>query len=283
MKQFLVLEQREAARRRAGFTLIELLVVIAIIAILASLLLPVLSKAKGKAHSIACLNNVKQLQLAGQLYADANGGYLPPNISTWVAGLYVSLPGAWVEGHAVVDATDEKIKRGVLWPQVNDLQVYRCPTDRSTVRGKPNLARFRSYVLNGMNNSIEPGRARAAWEIFKDSDARTPSRVFSFLCMNERLMDQGAFALVCTDYFFPGGGYRWRWWHTPGDRHSNGANLSFLDGHAEYHRWKYAPRKNTTPIDGPCVNDADREDLRWVVLHSANYADWDAEGRLVAE
>jgi prepilin-type N-terminal cleavage/methylation domain-containing protein len=139
MKQFLALEERGPARRRAGFTLIELLVVIAIIAILASLLLPALSKSKSKAQSIACLNNVKQLQLAGQLYADANGGYLPPNISTWVAGLYVSLPGAWVVRNATVDPTDEKLKRGVLWPHVNDLQVYRCPADRSTVRGKPNL------------------------------------------------------------------------------------------------------------------------------------------------
>jgi prepilin-type N-terminal cleavage/methylation domain-containing protein/prepilin-type processing-associated H-X9-DG protein len=112
---------RETGRR--GFTLIELLVVIAIIAILASLLLPALARAKIAAQKTQCVSNFKQLQLCWQLYC---GDYednvptnLPSNPQSWVIGDMKTVPGA-------LNTTD--ITGGVLWNYNKSLDIYHCPT-----------------------------------------------------------------------------------------------------------------------------------------------------------
>jgi prepilin-type N-terminal cleavage/methylation domain-containing protein/prepilin-type processing-associated H-X9-DG protein len=117
-----------------AFTLIELLVVIAIIAILASMLLPALARAKEAAYRIKCTNNLKQMELSAKLYADDNDGLYPPRTNLW----------RWPT---------------LLLPYYLNTNMLICPTDAQ--RGQPQTdftsptvpdRANRSYMINGWND-----------------------------------------------------------------------------------------------------------------------------------
>ena len=86
----------------------ELLVVIAIIALLAALLLPVLSKTKDQARAIGCLNNLKQLQTCWLMYVHDHDDRVPPNRSDFVMGVWRSSVDSWIGGSSAPFDTDFK-------------------------------------------------------------------------------------------------------------------------------------------------------------------------------
>src|SRR3954467_12801862 len=110
----------------AGFTLIELLVVIAIIAVLASILLPALSRAKAKGQQILCLNNYRQLQLCWQMYADENNDALTPNatVSGGNREGFIATRDTWINGNAFTDSTSTNVENGVLFSYNRSTKIY---------------------------------------------------------------------------------------------------------------------------------------------------------------
>jgi len=215
--------------RRKGFTLIELLVVIAIIAILASLLLPALSRAKTKAQSISCLNNLKQLQLCWSMYAGDNDGRLPANkAQTPTATLGID---SWIAGSAKDDRTPTNIENGVLFKYNTSAAIYHCPSDRSLVTGL-NILRFRSYAISYPWMGGGPETTSLYQINHKETDILhpTPALASVFLDENEDSIDNGGIGIM------PAG--NWLWWNWPASRHSRGCTLSFADGHAEVWHWR---------------------------------------------
>ena len=132
-----------------AFTLIELLVVIAIIAILAAMLLPVLSKAKQRGYSAVDLNNLKQLGMAVNLTTTDNNDLMPwPN---WASGEQSSPgPQGWLYTYNTSAAGQYVVNTGSFWPVLGTPKMYFCPSDDTNsplfkMRGQ----QISSYVMNG--------------------------------------------------------------------------------------------------------------------------------------
>jgi prepilin-type N-terminal cleavage/methylation domain-containing protein/prepilin-type processing-associated H-X9-DG protein len=247
-----------------GFTLIELLVVIAIIALLASLLLPSLAKAKTKAQGISCVNNLKQLTLGWLMAATDNSDVLMANCSQQTPNGV-----GWVYGNNNNDPA--KITSGLLITYVGNAGVYHCPADIMS-------GHICSMSMNCWVGALNAPANNAPWNcaggvqntkigdpkglVFKKQSefvgGASASHIYLFVDENPNSINDGWMGDDCSNGMYANQGV---WCDYPACYHNKAGGLSFADGHAEIKKWNDSGLLAQTKQGG--MADPKSTDLKW--------------------
>lgn len=251
MSYLCALSSRPASAPNA-FTLVELLVVIAVIAILASLLLPVLSKGKARAQTIDCVDHLRQLQMCWHMYAHDNDNVLTPNNFVYAVSMGTTNPPvlsedniSWCRTLAPQDPNPINDQTSLLFTYNTNPNIYHCPSDTSTVNGRPGLLRNRSFNMSNSINCSQDNHFR------KENEIQVPTSLFVFIDTDADEISDTTFGVTLTGSYFQD-----YWLDIPATRHNTrSCNLTFADGHVETWKWKepktgrIAGSHYTTPDD----------------------------------
>jgi prepilin-type N-terminal cleavage/methylation domain-containing protein/prepilin-type processing-associated H-X9-DG protein len=272
----------------SGFTLIELMVVIAIIGVLASLLLPALSRSKLRAQAMVCMNTKKEMLFAWTMYSGDNNnrlaynsqvindpgvtpGFLaPPASPNWVNNLM-----DWSTNSDNTNLDFVNSPNSLLAPYVSySVTMYHCPADHALSEAQRQAgwtgSRVRSVSMNAMVGNPGALLQQGAninntnyQQFLKESDIPEPSSIFVFLDEHPDSINDGYFLITDND----------TWDDLPGSYHNGGGSFSFADGHAVIHHWQ-RPSTVCPPVeDGASLpislRSGDEADFYWVLKHSS--------------
>ena len=231
-------------RNRKAFTLIELLVVIAVIAVLMAILMPSLKIAREQARAINCLANQRSLTQGYIMYADENdgsicGGWAMANdtggIPPWTrppGDLAADGSYSQVSGDVTLEQRYNGLRKGALYPYLRDVGVYHCPGDMRKNLGTSlgdglEYCLYRSYSLS---------------DYMRGTVSTDPKKLFSFKDQaNKMLFVEEIYDGAAGNFNHDGWSYEpyvGSLWDPLGNFHSDACTFSFMDGHAERHKWQ---------------------------------------------
>jgi prepilin-type processing-associated H-X9-DG protein len=271
---------REAS---AAFTLTELLVVVGVLAILALTMVSALGRSQPQSRTALCQNNLKQLAVAWQMYAEDYSGRIVPNFQ----GAYLPGPtgaAGWVSGwldwstssqntnvYFLIDA-----RYAALASYINGASnLFKCPADHylsSQQRSRGWLQRVRSYSLNayvGENVPLGQPGGPSGPPIYRQTRKISeflhpaPAEVAVFIEEHPDSMNDPAFLSPNQT----------TWIDSPGTYHNGAATFAFADGHTEVRHWRGSLATGpATRVSYMYINNysapAGDEDIRWMSYHT---------------
>jgi prepilin-type N-terminal cleavage/methylation domain-containing protein/prepilin-type processing-associated H-X9-DG protein len=237
----IVLGKSSIMSKKNAFTLVELLVVIAIIALLMSILIPVLSRAKEQAKNVLCRSNLRQYGVAGTMYLDDNEQAFPPTHTYLFTTTWSTCQWHDEKRWATVD--------GVMWPYLRERKIHLCPTFRSIAKHRgqnhpyhdPKIPVVPQY---GYSMNAHLGPFEAAWEasgrFVKVTQIRRPANFFFFAEENMWIIEEMYVTVLNDTNLWIGAPYDGDYdffatFHNApaGNTDRGTCNAVFVDGHAE--------------------------------------------------